>query len=316
MAVAITCARLHVWAPPLDTERSQNGYGTQTGSQRLVAIIFGILVGLALGLTGGGGSILAVPLLIYGLQVAPKSAITLSLAVVALIALFGVVSAWRHRLLEVRAALIFAVAGMAAAPLGVLFGDYSDDRWLLMAFATLMLIVAGRMYIDALRHPEQAKVVRGDFESDSQQDSGTVCHYSRDGRLHLNAPCSFALIGMGLLTGVLSGLFGVGGGFVIVPALVYVTEMGIHRAVATSLLVITLVGASGALSGIFSERHLDWSLAGLFLTGGLIGMWLGRRLAQRLVSARLQQLFAVVLVLVGIYMLLQQGNIISPGAIR
>jgi len=103
-----------------------------------LAIVFGILVGLALGLTGGGGSILAVPFLVYGLGVVPKSAVALSLAVVAITALFGAISAWRHRLLEMRAALIFATGGMIAVPLGMLLGSHVNDDLLMTGFAVLM----------------------------------------------------------------------------------------------------------------------------------------------------------------------------------
>ena len=126
-----------------------------------MAILFGVLVGLALGLTGGGGSILAVPLLIYGLDIAPKNAISMSLAVVAAIALFGAFYAWYHRLLELRAALIFVIGGIAAAPLGVKLGDAVSEVWLMTGFAILMFAVAGRMLTDALRYPEQSSVVRG-----------------------------------------------------------------------------------------------------------------------------------------------------------
>lgn len=271
-----------------------------------MAVLFGVLVGLALGLTGGGGSILALPFLIYGLDVAPKSAVVLSLAVVGLTALFGAFSAWRGRLLERRAALIFAVGGVIAAPVGMTLGSRLDDTVLIIAFAALTLLVAIRMFFSAWRHPEQSSVVRGDFESGSQNDAGTICHYSLDGRLHMTAPCGMALVALGLLTGLLSGLFGVGGGFVIVPALVMVTEMGIHRAVATSLMVIAVIGVSGVLSALAAARDIDWSLGLLFLAGGLLGMFLGRSFAHRLAGPRLQQLFAVMMVAVAGYMLLDQ----------
>lgn len=282
----------------------------------MLAIVFGIIVGLALGLTGGGGSILAVPFLVYGLGMVPKSAIALSLAVVAITALFGAISAWRHRLLEMRAALIFAAGGMIAAPLGILLGSHVNDSLLMTGFAVLMWAVALRMFVSARRHPEYASVVRGDFEGGQAHDTGTVCHYSHDGSLRLTAPCGLVLLLMGLLAGFLSGLFGVGGGFVIVPALMLVTEMSIHRAVATSLLVITLVGIMGVASAIFGERHIDWLIAGLFLVGGLIGMCMGRRLAHYLAGPRLQQVFAGVMVLVGGYMLCNQWYTITMGVLE
>ena len=278
-----------------------------------MAVIFGVIVGLALGLTGGGGSILAVPLLIYGLDVAPKSAIALSLIVVALTALYGVYGAWRHKLLEKRAALIFAAGGIVAAPVGIALGDYIAAAWLLIGFAVLMLAVALKMLISSLRHPGEARVVRGDFETGANNGNGTVCRYSFDGRLRMTAPCGVVLVIMGLLAGFLSGLFGVGGGFVIVPALMLVTEMSIHRAVATSLLIITLIGATGVGSALLSGRSIDWLLGSLFLIGGLLGMAGGRIIASRIAGAHLQQLFAVVILLAGGSMLFQQWDVISMG---
>lgn len=271
-----------------------------------MAIILGVLVGLALGLTGGGGSILAVPLLVYGLGIEPKNAVVLSLAVVGLTALLGAVAAWRQHLLEKRAALIFAAGGVLAAPFGVMLGDQFADNVLILVFAVLMLAVATRMLINALKHPDEAKVVRGDFATGSELDMGTVCQYSHDGRLRMTAPCGFVLVLLGLLTGALSGLFGVGGGFLIVPALMLVTQMGIHRAVATSLLVITLIGLTGMASTFFSARSIDWLLACLFLAGGLGGMLLGRRLAQRLAGPVLQMVFAIIIVAVAGYMLVNE----------
>lgn len=259
----------------------------------MVSILFGVVVGLALGLTGGGGSIFAVPLLIYGLGVAPKSAVAISLGAVAVTSAFGAVEGWLRGLVELRAALIFAVAGMAAAPLGVFIGGLASQSLIVLLFAGLMLVVAVRMAMKALQEPAGAGVVRAGFADDAADDPTTVCHYSTDGRLRLNAPCGVALVGVGLLVGVLSGFFGVGGGFLIVPALILITEMGIHRAVATSLLVITLIGLSGLGSAVLSGREIDWALTGLFIVGGIGGMFSGRVLARFLAGATLQLVFSV-----------------------
>lgn len=234
-----------------------------------MTILFGVLVGLSLGLTGGGGSIFAVPLLIYGLGVAPKSAVAISLGAVALTSAFGAAEGWLRNAVEVRAGLIFAVAGMASAPLGVFIGGQVSESLVLFSFAGLMLVVAIRMAVKARREPGQASIVRARLSDDAANDPGTVCHYSSDGKLRLNAPCSAALVGVGVLVGVLSGFFGVGGGFLIVPALILITEMGIHRAVATSLLVITLIGLAGLGSAVLSGRDIDWALTGLFIVGGV-----------------------------------------------
>lgn len=265
-----------------------------------MTIVFGILVGLALGLTGGGGSILAVPLLIYGLGLGAKAAVSTSLAAVTLTAMVGATDAWRAGLVETRVALIFAATGMLAAPSGVVVGDTVSDVVILVGFSLLMLIVGGRMFLRARSKPGESAVVRAGFNSAEEIDAnGPVCRYSDDGILRLNAPCSAVLAAVGLVVGFLSGLFGVGGGFLIVPALLLVTQMSIHRAVATSLLVITLIGISGVGAAIFTGRELPWITSGLFVAGGIGGMFLGRRLAARLAGPVLQQGFALGIVLMG-----------------
>jgi len=267
----------------------------------MLGILFGVLVGLALGLTGGGGSIFAVPLLIYGLDVAPKSAVAISLGAVAITAAFGAIEGWFRGLVELRAALIFAVAGMAAAPLGVYIGGQVSDSLVVFSFAGLMMAVAIRMALQSRREPGQASVVRSKFADDAVNDPGTVCQYNPDGQLRLNAPCSAALAGVGLLVGVLSGFFGVGGGFLIVPALILITTMGIHRAVATSLLVITLIGLSGLGSAALSGREIDWALTGLFIVGGIGGMFSGRVLARFLAGATLQLVFSIAMICTALF---------------
>lgn len=269
-----------------------------------MSVIFGILVGLALGLTGGGGSIFAVPLLIYGLGEPPQAAIAVSLGAVAFTAAFGAAEAGWRGLIEFRAGLVFAAAGVATAPVGVYLGDLVNETTITGLFAGVMVIVAARMFWHARRAGDEAWVVRARPAAGAHDDPGTVCHYSRDGRLRLNAPCSAALVGVGVLVGVLSGFFGVGGGFLIVPALILITEMGIHRAVATSLLVITLIGLSGLTSAVFSGREIDWVLTGLFISGGLIGMVGGRTVSRHIADPSLQLMFSIAMLLTAGYMIL------------
>lgn len=268
-----------------------------------MSILFGILVGIALGLTGGGGSIFAVPLLIYGIGVPAKSAVAISLAAVAATAATGAAEGLWRRVVELRAALIFAVAGMITAPLGVQLGEFVSDTVVVISFAVLMLAVAVRMAVTAMKSPSHSEVVRARFTDQAQADPGAVCRYAADGRLRLNAPCSAALVIAGILVGVLSGFFGVGGGFLIVPALMLITQMGIHRAVATSLLVITLIGISGVASAVFSGREIDWLVTGLFTIGGLGGMFVGRGLARFLTGTTLQLVFAASMIGTAIFLL-------------
>lgn len=276
-----------------------------------MSVIFGVMVGLALGLTGGGGSIFAVPLLIYGLGVGVKSAIAISLGAVAVTAGVGAIQSWRQGAIELRAALILAVASMVAAPLGVFIGGYVSEMLILVLFASLMVIVGLRMGLKALQSPDESGAVRARVSSQARTDSGVVCHYSDDRRLRLTTPCGAALAGAGLSVGFLSGLLGVGGGFLIVPSLVLFTDMKIHRAVATSLLVITLTGLSGLGSAIVAGRDIDWTLAGLFILGGILGMFGGRLLARYLAGRTLLFIFAFAMIVVAVFMLLKQLVFVS-----
>ncbi|MBI2992724.1 MAG: sulfite exporter TauE/SafE family protein [Gammaproteobacteria bacterium] len=273
----------------------------------MLAFPFGIIIGLALGLTGGGGSIFAVPLLIYGLGVEPHDAIGMSLVVVALVSAFGAAGGLRAKLVEYRAGLVFAAAGMLTAPLGVKLANQLSEGVILTAFATLMVLVAASMWQRASRRPDAAAVVRADFVPEQIEDSEAICRINPDQKLHLTGPCSMVLALSGGATGVLAGLFGVGGGFLIVPALTFVTELEIHRAVATSLLVITLIGLAGAAAVVLEGRSLPWALTGMFVAGGFLGMILGHGFARRIAGPRLQKFFAAVMVVIGLFVLASRG---------
>lgn len=249
----------------------------------LAPLIYGLIVGISLGLTGGGGSIFAVPLLIYGLGLPMGTAAGLSLAAVGLTAGFG--AGLRHRELEWRAGLIFAAAGMALAPAGTALGRMLSPALVLSAFALLMVFVGWRMW-------------RG--QSGDALDTGP-CVARGDGKLQPG--CYARLVGAGAAAGVLSGLFGVGGGFIIVPALVFVTGMAIHRAVATSLLVISLIAISGVTAHLLHGAHFPPLLSALFVVGGFAGMFAGSGLRTRLSPAWLRRVFAAGMWIVGGYML-------------
>jgi uncharacterized membrane protein YfcA len=260
-------------------------------------LLFGMAVGVSLGLTGGGGSIFAVPLLVYGLAVRPREAIGVSLAAVGATALVGGLRRLARGEVEVRTGLLFAAAGMLGAPAGSWLGRRVPEGVLLVAFAALMVAVAVRMWLQASWRPEEARAVRA-RSATPPGEHGPSCRRDPEGRLALTSRCFAVLALAGLAAGVLSGLFGVGGGFVIVPALVLVTGMGIHRAVATSLLVIALVGASGVASHLAAGRPLPAVLTGLFVAGGIAGMELGTLLGRRLGGPGLQKVFASAMVAV------------------
>ncbi|AMV38751.1 sulfite exporter TauE/SafE family protein [Planctomyces sp. SH-PL62] len=272
------------------------------GIRAAMGLAFGAVVGFSLGLTGGGGSIFAVPLLVYGLSTRPREAIGVSLAAVGATALVGGLRRLSRGEVEVRTGLL--VAGMAGAPVGSWLGGLVPEGVLLVLFAALMLAVAARMWRQASRRPEETRAVRAP-SSGPADDRGPSCRRDPEGRLTLTSRCFVVLAAAGLTTGALSGLFGVGGGFVIVPALVLVAGMGIHRAVATSLLVIALVSASAVASYVAAGRPLPPTLTALFVAGGIAGMEIGTLAGRRLAGPGLQKLFASAMVAVAAFIILK-----------
>jgi len=267
-----------------------------------LAILFGGVVGFALGLTGGGGGIFAVPLLVYGLGIAPREAVGISLTSVGGIALAGVVPRlWRSEV-ELRTGLLFAVAGMFGAPIGSYLSTLFPESVLLVMFGCLMLVVAWRMWAKT----RNSQLVTGVcLTEDYAGEDRSACQRDAEGTLRLTSRCARLLVLVGLLTGILSGMFGVGGGFVIVPALVLFSGMEIHRAVGTSLLAIVLISISGVTSYVASGRELSLETTTQFLVGGLVGIWLGGLVARKLKGPTLQKVFAAAVVLVAIFVIIK-----------
>jgi uncharacterized protein len=262
-----------------------------------LSLIFGALVGFSLGLTGGGGAIFAVPLLVFGLGVPPREAVGISLATVAVTSLVGFIQRWRAGLVELHTGLLFAGAGMLSAPAGAWLAARTPPAILLTLFAVLMLAIAIRMWWKAVP-PVQTLATEGG-------DRGPACWRDESGTLRLTSRCGILLAAVGLASGVLTGLFGVGGGFIIVPALVAFSGMSMQRAVGTSLLVITLVSLSGIGGYLATGRELSLELVWLFAAGGIGGLFGGAWLAQRLAGPRLQRVFAAAIVLVAAFVLVK-----------
>jgi hypothetical protein len=259
-----------------------------------LSLVFGTLVGFALGLTGGGGGVFAVPLLVYGLSVAPRDAVGISLAAVGGTALFGVLPRLRSAQIEIGTGLWFALAGMLGAPLGSWTAGQVPESALLLIFATLMLVVASRMW-------QKGAPSKHNKDASSQQQGEPACQRTPDGHLRLTSRCAALLAVLGLISGFLSGLLGVGGGFVIVPVLVLFSGMTMHRAVGTSLLIIVLVSVTGVVSHISAGRAFSWEITGMFLLGGIVGMLVGTKLGRHMSEARLQRAFAVAIVAVATF---------------
>jgi len=270
-----------------------------------LSILFGLFVGLALGLTGGGGAIFAVPLLVYGIGTPTKEAVGISLAAVGVASFVGFLLRWRVREVEIRTGLLFAIAGMLGAPLGTWLASFLPDAVLLLGFAGLMLIVSIRLWQQAAKSTFSPEISVG---STADSQDGPACRRDAGGALILSSRCALLLLLVGLLTGVLSGLFGVGGGFVNVPALVLFSGMSMRRAVGTSLMVIALVSVSGVTSQVWSGREIPLLITVLFVLGGIAGLFAGQQIGRRLSGPILQKVFATVILVVAVFVIIRNLN--------
>lgn len=270
--------------------------------------LLGVAVGAVLALTGAGGGVLAVPLLVLLLHWPLAQAAPTALLAVGLAALAGALPGWRAGEVRWRAALLMGGLGMVGAPLGVALGQRLPTPPLLAGFALLMLWLAWRQWPRAAppvadAWPQASPLPTWVPSPPCQVDPAT-------GRLSWTSPCARALAGTGLVSGMLSGLVGVGGGFVIVPALQRHSDLAWRQVQLTSLAVITLVSASGVGAAAW-HGQLPWSQAWPFALGAVLAMLAGRRLAAGLPPAVGQRLFA--LSCVAVAGLLLARLILQPG---
>jgi uncharacterized protein len=257
-------------------------------TQSVLGLASGMLVGFSLGLVGGGGSILAVPLMVYVVGVPePHVAIGTSAIAVAANAAVNLSNHARGGTVVWSCALVFAAAGMVGAFGGSILGKMVDGQRLLALFALVMIMIA------LLMLKTRSRIGLPDVKMSMS-----------------NMP---AIVGLGLATGTLSGFFGIGGGFLIVPALMLATGMPIMNAVSSSLVAVTAFGMTTAASYAWSGL-ISWALAGLFVAGGIAGGLAGTRAARHLAERRgaLNIVFAVVIIAVAVYMLAR--NISLPWA--
>ena len=250
-----------------------------TAAQGVLGLASGMLVGFSLGLVGGGGSILAVPLMVYVVGVVePHVAIGTSAIAVAANAAINLSNHARGGTVIWSCALIFAAAGMAGAFGGSILGKMVDGQKLLALFALVMIVIA------LLMLKTRSRIGLPDVKVSMS-----------------NMP---AIVSLGLTTGTVSGFFGIGGGFLIVPALMLATGMPIMNAVSSSLVAVTAFGLTTAASYAWSGL-VSWALAGLFVAGGIAGGLAGTHSARHLAERRgaLNIVFAVVIIAVALYML-------------
>lgn len=246
----------------------------------MLAIILGSLVGLSLGLTGGGGSIFAVPLLVYGLALEFRQAVALSLAIVGATALLGSILQARKGCVVWGAGTILGVGGILTAPAGAYIGAQLSDSLSLFMFAGLMAIIGVKM-----------------FSSHNTMTFSTLaCPKDALGQINFRWPCAVKLLTTGMVTGVLSGIFGVGGGFLIVPALLMVAGISIESAMATSLVSIALISLSGFMANISTLSSDSLPVASAFFAGACIGMTAGSTLQSRLPAQALRRVFGFMIV--------------------
>lgn len=264
-----------------------------------MSLILGMLAGLVLGLTGAGGSIFAVPLLMLGLGWSLTQAAPVALLAVAGAAALGSYMAWRHNYVRYRAAILMALAGALTAPLGLHLAGRLPHATLALLFAAVLVIVALRMLVMARIAPAEAAMVRATVAGDGRSAGGPLCRLDpSSGRIRWTRPCVLLVSAIGAATGFLSGLLGVGGGFVIVPALRVATELSMQSAIATSLLAIALTSSGTVLGAALMGHDIPFMVAVPFLVGSLLGMGGGRRLAPHIAGPRLQQGFAGLMLLV------------------
>lgn len=243
----------------------------------------GSLVGIILALTGAGGAIIAVPLLVFGLGLEVAQAAPIGLLAVGLSAGLGALLALREGKVRYKAAALMAACGALISPIGLWVAHRMPDAPLTLVFACVLAMVAVRMF------RQKSGATHGGPEL---APSNLPCRLNAErGKLDWTAPCARALAISGALSGFLSGLLGVGGGFVIVPALKRASDIPMQGIVATSLAVIALVSTAGVAASAASG-HMLWLEALPFAAGALAGMLGGRGVARHVSGARLQQSFA------------------------
>jgi len=260
----------------------------------ILVVILGLVIGLLLGLLGGGGSILAVPALVYGAGVPLAAAVPASLIVVGISSVTAVLP--RLRQVQWRLAAVVGGAGAVATFAGTAVNRLLPERWVLIGFAVVMIAAGVRM-----------------LRSSGQETTG-ACALPGGGIDWRH--CLPRAIATGVGVGFLTGLFGVGGGFLIIPALTLLLGLSMTVAVPTSLVIVVvnaIFGFTAHVSGTDStDTGIDWGIAAAFTAAAIAGSLLAARLATRLPAARLRRGFAYLVFAVAIFVLAQ--NLLSPTA--
>lgn len=254
--------------------------------------VLGLLIGVLLALTGAGGGILAVPLLVFGVHLGVAQAGPIALMAVGMAAGIGALLGLRAGIVRYKAALLIAGAGMLLSPAGLWLAGRVDNRWLSVLFALVLMYVAWKTWRGA----------RAPASSDTHAAAPVCTINPITKRFIWTRPCAIALALSGTVAGLLSGLLGVGGGFVMVPVLKRHTDLTMQSVVATSLAVIALVSVTGVAASAASGA-IDWAIALPFTGGAVAGMLAGRAVSARLAGPHLQMGFAAIAAIVALTML-------------
>lgn len=267
-------------------------------------VIYGLVIGISLGVVGAGGSIFSVPFLVYGLTIPLDQAIPLSLMLVSAIALSGSFMNAYNRNINYSVAIIFSLIGAVFVPLVLHLSMNVNHSLRMLLFSLLMFFVAGRMLLS----PDQGKQNLYSYPSDSaiKTESMTVKGFTE------YSAKEYGIMGAGgIIAGILSGFFGVGGGFIIVPILKIFLGMSYHMAIGTALMCVFLISAPAGLGYIFSASPIysfvTFGFVMKFLLGGIIGVLLGTLMLKQLSERFIRIIFALFVIITALFILLQQS---------
>ena len=253
----------------------------------VLALLSGGLVGLLLGATGGGGSLVAIPLLVYVVGIPVQKASAMSLIVVGYSALFGAWQESRQQQVHIPAALVFSLTGILGAWLGAHGHQLVSETVVLFLFGNLLLF----MSLWTFWQPH----------NDNETDGETGCSKN------FSWPCAFKASAIGWGVGLLTGFFGIGGGFLIVPALMVLLEFPIRLAMGTSFLIIALISIGGVI-GHLNLASLDIFLTGLVLIGSVLGLIFGSKVTRKISSHHLRRCVAILIGVIGFGLILDNAR--------
>jgi uncharacterized membrane protein YfcA len=262
----------------------------------LLASPLGFLIGLSLGALGGGGSILAVPALVYAAGQDAKAATTTSLVLVTITALIGIIPHWRAGHVRLAAGTVFGLAGIGGSLVGSAWNKSVNADVLLLAFSVLMLVAAYAMWRRLQRQAAGPAPRSAGAAASSPEQLST----EPDTSVRFDLATAVKVVIAGSFIGLLTGFFGVGGGFVIVPALVLALGFSMPDAVGTSLIVIA-VNSTVALATRLPSGSIEWATVIPFTIASLVGVFVGSRLASTRDPSFLQRWFVILLVVVALY---------------